>query len=479
MLFMGIDLGTQGVRAVVTDEHGALAAQKSVTYQESNVSSAAGRHEQRPSDWWRATCEVISHCTAQLGGAAAIGAISVDGTSGTVIPLDAAFAPLGDAIMYDDARAGAEANYLSALGAEHEGKMGLAIGASFAVSRVKWLQDNEPGLYEKTRVFAHQADYIVGKLCGVYDVSDYSNALKMGYDLIDGRWPDFISRAGIDTDKLPAIVAPGEPIARVSLDVARELGLSTQTLVVGGSTDGYASSIAAGVRRAGDWASILGTTLVLKGATEALMVDPTGSSYSHRLPSGEWLIGGASNIGGRCLNEAFDPARFQALDTEAEKRFPTGALIYPLTGKGERFPFKDPEAQCFVRGDVSDERVYYAALMEGVAFVERLAFDRMVSFGCSVGDMIYTAGGACKSAVWLKIRASVLGKSLCVPAHVDAAMGSAMIAASGRFGGLAPAVTAMFRASGTVEPDPAAARRYDELYEEFLEECRRRYHLGI
>ena len=479
MLFMGVDVGTQGVRCVVADECGALIASKSVPFQRINIAETPLWQEQSPADWQAAAEFAISDCMVQLRlaghRAEEVAAISVDGTSGTVVALSGEHRPLTRGIMYNDPRAKAQAARVHEAMAAQEARLGYRFGASFSLPRILWLRENCPEIYEKTAVFAHQADYIAGLLCGEYAASDFSNALKTGYDLIERRWPEEIASAlDIERRKLPRIVAPGAPIARITADAAERLGLSPRTMVVGGSTDGYASALATGATEPGSWASVIGTTFVLKGVTSELVLDPSGASYSHLLPDGAWLLGGAGNIGGRTLNAAAGGRPFAELDAEAASRIPTGVRCYPLPGRGERFPFVRPDCEPFYIGDITGGRLY-PAIMEGVGFAERLAFDRMEALGCAVGDAICTAGGACKSGLWLRIRASILNRQLKVPAVVDAAMGSALLAASGDMGGLRQAAAAMIRFDKTVDPDPALVAPYQETYGRFLEDLRKNY----
>jgi len=476
MLFMGIDVGTQGVRCVVADENGAVVAAKSVAFAKLNIADREGWYEQSPADWKNAAEDAIRACTAALRASAipadSIRAISIDGTSGTIVPLDAEFIPLCNGIMYNDPRAKEEAAIVHAAMSAHEQKHGLKFGASFSLPRILWFMRKCPDIYEKTRVFAHQADYVAGLLCGEYCTSDYSNALKTGYDLLDDRWPDEIASLGVDIGKLPKIVRPGAPIAAVSPAAAAGLGLSEKTLVVGGSTDGYASALAAGAVRTGSWASIIGTTFVLKGVTEKLVIDPNGSSYSHMLPSGEWMLGGASNLGGKCLNLCADGRSFDELNAASDSLIPTGVRCYPLTGKGERFPFVAPDFEPFYIGNIFEGRLY-PALMEGVGYGERYALERMQWLGAQVGDTICTTGGACRSALWLRIRASILNRCLQVPKVVDAAMGSALLAASADLGSLGNAAAAMIQYEKIVEPDASLVSRYDEIYRLFLEDLKK------
>ena len=482
MLYMGIDVGTQGVRCIVADAVGRPVASESIPFQRLNIAKQEFRLEQDPADWQSATEASIRACIAQMKlegrHADEIYAISVDGTSGTILALDADHRPLTNGIMYNDPRAGEQAAKVHAAMLPYERKLGYRFGASFSLPRILWIMEKQPEIYEKTALFAHQADYIAGLLCGEFAVSDYSNALKTGFDLIDQCWPEPIaSTLGLDLALFPRVTRPGAPIGRVDANAARRLGLSTQTLVVGGSTDGYASALAAGAVKTGRWASILGTTLVLKGVTDDLLIDPNGSSYSHRLPSGEWLLGGASNIGGRTLNACIGTGDFADLDLKSRDMIPTGIRSYPLPGKGERFPFVQSDCEPFYIGDITGGRLY-PAVMEGVAFAERLAYERMRELGCPVGDVICTTGGASRSELWLRIRASVLGRQLKVPRVVDAAMGSAMLAASSHLDSpdaLAEAADRMIIYDRTTDPDPVLTHPYDEIYARFREDVRRFY----
>lgn len=482
MLFMGIDIGTQGTRVIVSDKTGGIAASASVSLQTLNLASIPDHYEQSPDVWWKSTAEAIAATIGELKNKgfkpSDILAVSVDGTSGTILPIDNENNPLSNGMMYNDMRSKNETLEVRSLSGIHEQKMGLRFNASFALPKMLWIKKNMPKIYENSRLIIHQADYIVGKLCGEYGRSDYSNSLKTGYDLIDDCWPDYMVELGIDRTKLPVITAPGEIIGRVSQEAAKELGLSVHTLVTAGATDGYASALAAGAVHVGSWATIIGTTLVLKGVSQSIVIDKTGSSYCHKLPSGSWMVGGASNVGGRCLNNRFSKEEFKLLDTSVDRLSPTGVLIYPLTGKGERYPFVDPSAQEFIVGDVYDSRVMYTALMEGVGYVERLAYDLNKKMGCTIGDEIYTSGGACRSDEWLRIRASIMNRSLKVPVVVDAAMGSAILAASKTFySSLEEAADNMITFAKTVEPVKEKVKIYDELYAAFYEECRNRFEL--
>ena len=148
--------------------------------------------------------------------------------------------------------------------------------------------------------FVHQADYIVGLLTGDFDVTDYCNALKTGYDLLRDQWPGWMARLPGVGERLPRVVAAGTPIGKVSAAAATTMtGLPEGLAVVAGATDGVAAAVGAGLRSVGDYNTSLGTTLVFKGIASRIARHPEGLVYSHRLPGDRWLPGAASNVARR------------------------------------------------------------------------------------------------------------------------------------------------------------------------------------
>jgi xylulokinase len=209
-----------------------------------------------------------------------------------------------------------------------------------------------------------------------------------------------------------------------------------------------------------------------------LVLDTHGRVYSHKHPEGWWLPGGASNVGGRCLNEIFGKDNLAEYDKFAPGYLPSGDIVYPLTVVGERFPFIKHDARGFYVGDQSNIQKKYAAFMEGVGYTERFSYAMLRDLGCETSDVILTAGGASKSPVWTQIRANILQKQLRVSETTEAAAGSAILAASGALGcGISEAVRSMVRSIAIFDPDKKLKERYDEFYERFVEECKTRFQL--
>jgi sugar (pentulose or hexulose) kinase len=506
--FLGLDIGTQGARALVYDipeegvREGRILAQAAQAFPAGTVPSSlpSGYAEQSPAGWWQAAVACLRQVSVQVLPET-IQALSVTSTSGTLCLLDEDGESLLPALMYNDARAGDEALEVQAAGAGLAARLGYRFNPSFALSKLLWLARHRPEVVDRARYIAHAADFLVGRLSGIYGITDYSNALKTGYDLspregggFADRWPDFIAdQLKLPVDKLPRVVAPGEVVGAVTAQAAEVTGLCPDTLVVAGMTDGCAAQIAAGAVAPGDWNSTLGTTLVIKGVTEQLLRDPDGRIYSHRHPDGYWLPGGASNVGGEILATRFPEADLVTLDSRAADLSPTALVAYPLARRGERFPFVDSEAEGFVLpfppvpGQRSgsavtspeiDQETLYTAYLEGVAYVERLAYETLESLGATVGDVIHAAGGGARSDVWLQIRADVLNRQLLRPVETGAAMGAAILAASRtHYAGVVPAARAMVHIERSVHPRPVLVERYEERYHRFRAACAERGYL--
>jgi D-ribulokinase len=475
-LVIGVDVGTQGVRLLLVDAAGAVVARA-----RSAIPLAAGAagavFEQHPQQWWQAAVEGLRQIGAAVGGdLSRVRGVSVTATSGTVALLDAQGQPVRPAIMYSDWRAQEEAAWLNEVGAAVTARLGYRFDASFGLPKFVWLQRHEPAQFARTRFCIHAGDMMSGRLTGDYGVSDWSQALKSGYDVIEQRWPPFIhERVGLPVDCLPRIVAPGSIIGAVTPEAAAHTGLPAGVPVVAGMTDSCAAQIAGGAVEPGQWLSVLGTTLALKGVTRDLLPDPQGRIYSHRHPDGMWLPGSASNTGGEVLARRFADADLAALDQHAAQLTPSGLVCYPLERVGERFPFACDHARGFLVGHADTPERHYTACLEGVGYVERMAYERVQRLGAPVAGAVRVAGGGARSRVWLQIRASILNRMLAVPTETEAAFGAAVLAAGATlYPGVVAATRAMVHRQAEVEPQAALVGRYTEGYEQFVAECRAR-----
>ena len=480
-LVLGIDLGTGGVRAVVVTGEGTPVAQSAVRLAASDQ-PAAGASEQSPAEWWRAVCVGLAAVVPQLHAAGrsvrALRGVSVDGTSGTLVAVDEGGNPVRPAIMYNDSRSTAEADELTHLAQAWCGAAGYRIESSFSLAKMLWMARREPQLFRSAARFLHQADYVAGRLTGEWTVTDYGNALKSCYDLREDRWPSWIDELPGLAERLPAVVAPGTVIGRVSASAAGETGLPAGLAVIAGTTDGVASAVASGLRIEGDYNTTLGTTLVFKGLSTNVVRHPQGLVYSHKLPGGCWLPGAASNTGAAWIGAWFPDARPQDLDRAAAAFLPARAGVYPLVGRGERFPFRCPEASRFAVPEPVQGAHEYAACLAGTALVERLAYEVLDATCGTTGGAVYSTGGGSKSDLWMQCRADVTGRTLHRPGVAESAFGSAILAAAGTlYESLARAIQAMCHIERTFVPADSNLGIYDELYGMFRAELARRGYL--
>lgn len=468
-IWLGIDLGTQSVRAVAVSESGQVLGQGSHTITSRRYGS---RHEQAPEEWWRA---VVLACRAALADlpASSVRGVAVDGTSGTVLLVDRSGKPLTAGLMYDDVRATEEARYANAVGANLWASLGYRMQPSWALPKLLWLLRQHPDLVPRARL-AHQADFINQRLAGHQVASDSSNALKTGYDLLNEAWPqEILDALGAPREIMPSVVRSGTLLGTVCREAAAIVGIPEGTQIVAGMTDGCAAQIAAGALSVGSWNSVLGTTLVLKGVTSELIRDPAGIVYSHRSPDGNWLPGGASSTGAAALAKQFPERDLDRLSAQAAEREPASVIVYPLVSRGERFPFTAPDAEGFVLGDPCDEIDLYAALLQGVAFIERLCFDYLDMLGVPSDGELSLTGGAARSRYWCQLRADILGRPVCLPENAESALGMAVLAASVQCH-LHDVAKRMVRIREVIDPRPDRIPRFHEPYLRLVEELARR-----
>ncbi len=378
---------------------------------------------QDPALWWTATREALGQLVTTVA-AQRIRAIAVDGTSASLLLCDAAGAPLAPALMYNDQRARAEAAAIAAVAPADSG----AHGAGSALAKLLWLRAHTETA--PARHALHQADWLTGQLTGCFGVSDYNNALKLGYDPRAETWPDWLAALDVPSAWLPRVLAPGSDIGPLRSDLAAELGLSSAVRVVAGTTDGVAAFLASGARTPGDAVTVLGSTLVIKLLATTPVFAPAYGVYSHRLGD-LWLVGGASNSGGAVLQQYFSAAEMAALTPQLQPDAPTGLDYYPLPGPGERFPISDPQLAPRMTPRPTDDRIFFQGLLEGIADIETRAYALLERLGAGRATSIRSAGAGSRNPAWGRIRARRLDAPLLAADSDESAVGAARLAAGG------------------------------------------------
>lgn len=417
-LFIGLDLGTSGCRALAIDAQGGLLAQAATPLPEPQRDGA--RAEQEAGLWWQGVCETLTRLTDQIP-AERVAALAVDGTSGTLLLADAGGEPLGPALMYNDARSRNAAAHIAAVAP----RQSAAHGASSALAKLLHLRPVPPA-----RHALHQADWIVGKLTGRWGVSDENNCLKLGFDAEAKRWPDWLDALEVDRSLLPKVVLPGTPVAPIQHELARQLGLPAETLVVAGTTDSTAAFMATGAREVGEAVTSLGSTLVMKVIADRPLFSPAHGVYSQPLGD-RWLVGGGSNSGGAVLLHYFSREQLAAMTPALNPTQPTGLDYYPLVERGERFPVNDNQLPPRLTPRPDDDVTFFQGMLEGMARIEQQGYQLLAELGAPYPISVRSAGGGSRNPAWTEIRQNLLGVPLLEADHQEAAYGSALLARRG------------------------------------------------
>ncbi|MER8423984.1 FGGY-family carbohydrate kinase [Mesorhizobium sp. M1403] len=414
-LAIGIDIGTSGARAVAMRPDFSIAAHSEIALER------FGLNGRDPAVWWEAVGATLAEVLKCIDRAAVL-SIAVDGTSGTLLPVDGSGRPLAEPLMYNDkvaddiiltAIAGAAPATSAALGATS----GLAKALSF---------QHLPGV----ATVLHQADWIAGQFSGRFDVSDENNALKTGYDVEARRWPDWIAATGMRMEFLPRIVRPGDVTGTLTASAAKMFGLPRDVVVVAGTTDGCASFLATGATAAGAGVTALGSSLTIKILSDRPISAPQFGIYSHRLGN-TYLAGGASNSGGKVLAQHFPVARIVELSKKIDPATETGLDYYPLPAPGERFPIADPALPPRLEPRPADDADYLKAMFEGIAAIEALGYRRLAELGAPRLTSVRSVGGGAANPAWTAIRQRKLGVALVPALSEEAAAGTARLALMG------------------------------------------------
>ena len=416
-LFIGLDLGTSGCRTIAINEEGLV---KGEAYTDLPAPKRAGAAvEQLPSLWWQAIEEVLRPLTRQID-TSQVHSLCVDATSSTVLVIDEQGVPLAPALMYNDARAQSQAELIHKIAPRDS----AAQGASATLAKLLWFK--EQGTLNAGAP-CHQADWIVGRLCGEYHVSDINNCLKLGYDPVAKQWPSWLDKAGVTREWLPRVVNPGTTIGVLLPPLSESLSLPAATKIVAGTTDSTAAVIASGAQHIGEAVTCLGSTLVIKVISDKAIVAPEHGVYSQPLGN-VWLVGGASNSGGSVLLKYFNKAQLQQMTPLLHPLQPTGLDYYPLAQSGERFPINDPDMAPRVSPRPDSDVEFFQGLLEGIARIEKRGYDLLHSLGAPYPRKIFTNGGGAVNEPWRCIREKMLNTAVAQARHLQAAYGAALIA---------------------------------------------------
>ena len=477
-LWLGVDIGTGGSRALLVDAAGNVVAACTAAHEDILMERPLWA-EQRPENWWDAAVQAIRGVLAESAIAGSdIKGVGLSGQMHGLVILDGDSQVIRPSLIWCDQRSQPQVDWVN----EKVGKARVLgctanpVLTGFTLPKLLWVRDREPHNYERVRHVLLPKDYVRFRLTGDYatEVSDASGTAL--FDVVNRRWSYELADAlGIDRSFLPACYESSEITGTISREAAELTGLAAGTPVAGGGGDQAASAVGNGIVAPGIVSCTLGTSGVVFAHMEQVAYDPDGRvhTFCHAV-KGKWHVMGVTQGAGLSLqwfrNQLAPGVEYDALMAEAATA-PAGSqgLYWLPYLMGERTPHLDPQARGGWIGLTAKHRRadLIRALIEGVSFSQKDCLDIVESLGVHVASVRASGGGA-KSPFWRQVLADVFGKPVVTLASQEgSALGAALLAMVGtrEYTSVPEVCGAVIRETGRVEPEPDAAEVYARGHE--------------
>jgi ribulokinase len=457
--FIGIDIGTQSTKAVLTDGGGRIVAQHASAYRPDTPKPLWA--QQWPSVWFDAVVQCIAACTDAARDAGidtqAIAAVAISSLyGGSGIPVDSAVEPLHPCLIWMDRRATDQVEWVRGhVDVDRLAQItGNGVDSYYGFTKMLWLREHEPDVWAKTRYFLPPNAYIAYLLTGEIAV-DHSAAGNIGgvYDIAQRKWSEeALSMLGIPAAMMPErLVESSDVVGPLRPEWADRLGLAAGTAIVAGGVDAAVATFAAGATRAGQHVAMIGTSMCWGyihqhvDARHGLVAMPHVLEGRNDL----YIFGGAISAGAsvtwyreQFCHEEVEAARGtphgdpHRLLEEAAARVPAGAdgIVFLPYLMGERSPIWDAKASgAFIGLNLVHTRAHlYRAVLEGVAFALMHNIEAGRRGAGLLDERLVVVGGAAHSDLWMQIIADITGyRVYTIEQEVEAAMGAALLAALG------------------------------------------------
>jgi len=438
-LFLGIDLGTTGIKVIMMQADGKVIDKNYADY--TILSPKADYAEQDPDDWWDSLCRVSQELMARNAGLLErIVGVGVTGQMHTQVYLDMHGNTLGNAITWMDQRC---QTLVDQMNQSHRATIfrhtANCLTTTYTAPHIMWVRNNEPDLYSKTRKILLAKDYLKYKLTGemVTDYSDASGTLL--FDVAAKKWSsEMFELFGVEESLMPHVDKSALVIGEVTREASRLTGIPAGVRVINGCADHAATSLGAGVVNAGDASAIIGTAGVLSILSDEAVPDcEHGSLCWNYCLDDKWVNLAVMQTAGESLNwfkRAFDETSdndvFDMYNIEAGK-IPegSGGLVFLPYLMGERNPHWDPNARGVFFGiGLGHEKFHFVrAIMEGVGFAYKNNLELVKSLGVEINELRLLGGGA-KSPLWRDILARILNTRIkTVQVEETGALGSCLL----------------------------------------------------
>lgn len=472
MTYLGIDIGTSGVKALLIDRDGRPIGEASARTVEP-VRPHPGWSEQDPADWWTATLEATDRlAAAHPAQMAAVRAIGLSGHMHGAVLLGADDEVLRPCILWNDGRSAAECAEMEAALPSLRQIAGNIAMPGFTAPKIAWVRKHEPDIYRRiARVLLPKA-YVRLLLTGdhVEEMSDASGTLWLDVGRRD--WSDdLLAVTGLTRANMPRLVEGSAPSGTLRGDLARRWGMGNGVVVAGGAGDNAAAACGIGAIRPGDGFVSLGTSGVLFVSNDRFRPNTQGAvhAFCHAIPD-TWhqmgvILSATDSLNWLSHVTGKSPAE---LSQAAEAQFsgPGEEIFLPYLS-GERTPHNNAGARGSFVGlsHLSDPSRLAQAVMEGVAFAFRDCKRVLEDAGTELGRLIAVGGGS-RSELWLRLIATNLDTEIVVPedGEFGGAMGVARLAMCAAEGVAPTDIMSMPKVSRAIAPDPSLRQSYSDQY---------------
>lgn len=474
--FIGADLGTSSLKLMLLDESGKRI--KTVSKEYPVFYPKSGWSEQNPEDWWNAFVLGVRELIEGLNACEIVG-IGVGGQMHGLVVLDKEDNPIRPAILWNDGRTQKETDYLNdTIGKEKLSEYTANIAfAGFTAPKILWLKENEPENFAAISKIMLPKDYINYKLTGVHctDFSDASGMLLL--DVKNKCWSkEMIDICGIKEDQLPKLFESYMAVGTVKIDIANQLGLSSETVVAAGAGDNAAAAIGTATVGNEKCNISLGTSGTIFVSSDKFSLDDNNALHSFCHSDGKYHLMGCILSAASCnkwfCEELLGCDDYKALESGIKDDMLGRNEVFFLPYlMGERSPINDTNATGVfigIRPDTTRAQMQLAVL-EGVAFAIRDNIEIARKLNLQIKESCLCGGGG-KSELWQKIMANVLNIKLNIPLIEEGpAYGGAILAmvASGKYESVNACMDKFFEIKSTIEPDKALVTLYENRYEKF------------
>lgn len=472
-MFIGIDIGTSGVKTLIIDDTQKITAS---AHAELNVSRPhTGWSEQNPADWINATRATLdelaqNHPTAM----SSVKGIALSGQMHGATLLDKQGQVLRPCMLWNDTRSHKEAAELDS-NPDFRAISGNIVFPGFTAPKLTWVKNHEPDIFSQVAKVLLPKDYVRFWLTGEY-VSEMSDASGTSWlDVGQREWSDnLLAASGMDKSQMPSLVEGSEVSGQLKTELQQRWGMSQVVMVAGGAGDNAASACGMGTVQAGNAFVSLGTSGVLFAANDRYLPNPASAvhAFCHALPD-TWHQMGVILSAADALNwyagvcEKPAAVLTQALGDALKAPSPVTFLPYLA---GERTPHNDAAVRGAFLGlaHQSDQQTLTQSVLEGVAFAIRDNLHALESAGTKL-ERVTAVGGGSRSKYWLQVLATVLDMPVDIPADGDfgAAFGAARLAMIAVEGVDPAEVCTAPEVEATIEPQSALTGAYDAAYQRF------------